>query len=384
MRRIWGLVGAVAMTAAGLALAQVENQPEAAPPEEHQLVEPTEPKDERPASEREREAERAHREGAPVKGEHGEGAEAEPHDVGGFIMHHVSDSNEYELEIPLSTGPNPVLHLPRILIDLKPGACQAEHPSLFEGCLDLSITKHVMMMWIASILLLLVAITFSHRNKAQLVPRGAMPNLIEMLVLFVRDEIAVKTIGKEFGPRYVGYLISAFFFILFLNLLGLIPGMATATGNIGVTLAMALCTFFITQFAAIRAAGLKTYLKHLTGGVAWWLWVIMIPVEVLGLFTKPFALTMRLFANMVAGHIVIFFLLGLIFIMKNAAVAAVSVPFAIGIYFLELFVAFLQAYIFTMLSGLFIGMGVAIAHHDEHHHEPEGKHSHNHGAAHEI
>jgi F-type H+-transporting ATPase subunit a len=211
-----------------------------------------------------------------------------------------------------------------------------------------------------------------------------VPNIIEMLVLFVRDEIAIKTIGKEYGPKYVGYLLSAFFFILFLNLLGLIPEMAAATGNVNVTAGLALCTFFITQFASIRAAGLGTYLKHLTGGVAWWLWPIMVPVEILGLFTKPFALTMRLFANMVAGHIVIFFLLGLIFIMKSVALAAVSVPFAIGIYFLELFVAFLQAYIFTMLSGLFIGMGVAIAHHDDHHHEAEGKHSHDHGAAHEI
>src|SRR5207245_1911295 len=161
----------------------------------------------------------------------------------------------------------------------------------------------------------------------------------------VRDEIAVKTIGKEHGPRYAGYLLSAFFFILFLNLLGLVPEMATATGNIGVTMAMALCTFVITQYASIRAAGLGTYLTHLTGGVAWWLWPIMVPVEILGLFTKPFALTMRLFANMVAGHIVIFFLLGLIFILKSAWLGLVSVPFAIGIYFLELFVSFLQAYI---------------------------------------
>jgi F-type H+-transporting ATPase subunit a len=338
MRRIWGLLGAGALVAAGLAFAQEE-----------------------------------HHEGAPVAE-----SEAEHHDVGAFIMHHVADSNDYELEIPLNEGQNPVLHLPRILIDLKPGACQAEHPSLLEGCADLSITKHVMMMWIASALLLLVAITLSHRNKKQLVPHGTMPNILEMLVLFVRDEIAVKTIGKEHGPRYVGYLLSAFFFILFLNLLGLIPEMAAATGNIGVTLAMALCTFFVTQFASIRAAGLGTYLKHLTGGVPWLLWPIMIPVEILGLFTKPFALTMRLFANMVAGHIVIFFLLGLIFIMKSVVLAAVSVPFAIGIYFLELFVAFLQAYIFTMLSGLFIGMGVAIAHHDDH------AKGHDHGAAHEI
>ncbi|HYV48948.1 MAG TPA: F0F1 ATP synthase subunit A [Myxococcaceae bacterium] len=370
MRRIWGLVGVGALVAAGLAFAQEEHPAEAAPAAE---------------------APGEHHEGAPAAeaGEHhaeSAGGEAEPHDVGGFIMHHVSDSNEYELEVPLRPDLNRVIELPRIHLDLKAGACAAEHPSLMDGCLDLSITKHVMMMWIGSALLLLVALTLSHRNKKQLVPHGAMPNILEMLVLFVRDEIAIKTIGKEHGPKYVGYLLSAFFFILFLNLLGLIPEMATATGNIGVTLAMALCTFVITQYASIRAAGLGTYFKHLTGGVAPWLWPIMIPVEVLGLFTKPFALTMRLFANMVAGHIVIFFLLGLIFIMKSVALAAVSVPFAIGIYFLELFVSFLQAYIFTMLSGLFIGMGVAIAHHDDHGHghEPEGKHGHDHGAAHEI
>src|SRR4029079_11609831 len=135
-----------------------------------------------------------------------------------------------------------------------------------------------------------------------------------------------------------------------------------------VTCALALLTFFITQAAAIRAAGLGGYLAHLTGGVAWGLWPIMIPVEILGLFTKPFALTMRLFANMLAGHIVIFFLLGLIFLMGSAAVGLGAVPFAMGIYFLELFVAFVQAYVFTMLSALFIGMGVAMGHHHDHAH----------------
>jgi F-type H+-transporting ATPase subunit a len=110
-------------------------------------------------------------------------------------------------------------------------------------------------------------------------------------------------------------------------------------------------------------------------------------VEILGLFTKPFALTMRLFANMLAGHIVIFFLLGLIFMMGSAAVGLVAVPFAMGIYFLELFVAFVQAYVFTMLSALFIGMGVAMGHHHDHvheHGEHEGAHSHDHGRAHHV
>ncbi len=219
------------------------------------------------------------------------------------------------------------------------------------------------MMMISAVLLLLVMILGTNRNKSQLVPRGTSQNLLEMLVVFVRDELAIKNIGKEEGPRYTPYLLTAFFFILFMNLLGLFPWMATATGNLAVTVSLAVCTFILTQVAGIRAAGLGGYLKHLTGGVHWSLWPIMIPVEVLGLFTKPFALTVRLFANMLAGHIVIFFLLGLIFIMNSSAVAFVSVPFAFGIYLLELFVAFIQAYVFTMLSALFIGMSVAMGHH---------------------
>jgi F-type H+-transporting ATPase subunit a len=139
--------------------------------------------------------------------------------------------------------------------------------------------------------------------------------------------------------------------------------MSSATGNLGVTAALAAITFVLTQVASIRAAGLWGYLKHLTGGVPWFLWLIMIPVEILGLFTKPFALTLRLFANMLAGHIVLFCLIGLIFFIGHIAVAAVAVPLGMAIYFLELFVAFLQAFIFAMLSSLFIGMGVAMGDH---------------------
>ncbi len=128
----------------------------------------------------------------------------------------------------------------------------------------------------------------------------------------------------------------------------------------------------LTQIASIRAAGLWGYLKHLTGGVPWFLWPIMIPVEILSLFTKPFALTLRLFANMLAGHIVLFCLIGLIFFIGHIGVAAMAVPLGMGIYFLELFVAFLQAYIFAMLSALYIGMGVAMGEHKEH--PQEGSH----------
>ncbi|RKH04935.1 ATP synthase F0 subunit A [Corallococcus praedator] len=329
-------------------------------------------------------------------GEHGyanEDKDAEGEDVAGYILHHVSDSNEYEFEIPLSNNHIPI-HLPRIFIPLHEGACAPVadphgghgevYPGLGAGCVDLSITKHTVMMWLAALILIGSLLIWSNRDKTKLVPRGTAANLFEMLVLFVRDELAIKNIGKEEGPRYVPYLLTAFFFILFMNLLGLFPWMASATGNIAVTCGLALCTFFVTQVAGIRAAGVGGYLKHLTGGVAPWLWPIMIPVEFLGLFTKPFALTIRLFANMLAGHIVIFFLLGLIFMLRNPAVALVSVPFAFGIYLLELFVAFVQAYVFTMLSALFIGMSVAMGHHHDDHGHAEGGASHDHGKAHHI
>lgn len=341
---------------------------------------------------------------APV-GEHQE----EKQDIPGFIFHHVSDANEYEFEVPMNHHANKVLHFPNIYVPIKSGATcpamtgfhvsDAHHggghpavvrPGLSEGCLDLSPTKHVMMMLIASALLLLLFVLGTHKDKNQLVPRGRLANALELLVLFVRDELAIKNIGPKEGPRYVPYLLSVFFFILFVNLLGLFPWMATATGNIGVTVSLAMITFFFTQAASIRAAGFFGYLKHLTGGVHWTLWPIMIPVEILGLFTKPFALTMRLFANMLAGHVVIFFLLGLIFIMGSVAWAGIAVPFAFAIYLLEIFVGFLQAYIFTMLSALFIGMGVAMGHHDDHGHEDghghakEGAHSHDHGAGHQL
>ncbi|MBF5045839.1 F0F1 ATP synthase subunit A [Aggregicoccus sp. 17bor-14] len=330
-------------------------------------------------------------------GEHAEsyGERVEEHEenTAEYILHHVSDSNEYEFEVPLSRTRH-VVHLPRILIPTREGGCAVDaHGNAGPGCIDLSITKHTVMMWLAAVLLLLAMLLGTNRNKNKLVPRGTSQNLFEMLVLFVRDELAIKNIGKEDGPRYTPYLLTAFFFILFMNLLGLFPWMASATGNIAVTCGLALCTFFVTQAASIRAAGLKGYLAHLTGGVHWALWPIMIPVEFLGLFTKPFALTIRLFANMLAGHIVIFFLLGLIFMLGHPAVALVSVPFALGIYLLELFVAFVQAYVFTMLSALFIGMGVAMGHHghgDHHDHgdadagHVEGAHSHDHGAGHHI
>ncbi|ABS28665.1 F0F1 ATP synthase subunit A [Anaeromyxobacter sp. Fw109-5] len=313
------------------------------------------------------------------------GAEA-GHDesLGAVMMHHVADG--YVLELPgFCGGLSWACH-----VDLR-DVFGTEHVSeidahghavernvsgpLVFGKVDMTPTKHVVMMWIASAILLLVV--FAAVRKKSLVPRG-LYNFIEMLVQFVRNEIAVKNIGEKDADRFVPYLVSAFFFILFLNLFGLVPFAATATANISVTVMMAVFTFLITQYAQIRAVGVGGYFAHMTGGVPkslWPLWFIMIPVEFLGLFTKPFALTVRLFANMVAGHFVILALLGLIFALNSQWIAIASVPMALSIYMLELFVAFVQAYIFTMLSSLFIGSVVAHHGHEDEHEE------HGHGAA---
>ncbi|MCK5573759.1 MAG: F0F1 ATP synthase subunit A, partial [Bacteroidetes bacterium] len=148
------------------------------------------------------------------------------------------------------------------------------------------------------------------------------------------------------------------------------PYGATATGNISVTAGLAIIAFVVIQGASIGAQGLGHYLAHLTGGVHWLLWPIMIPIEVIGLFTKPFALCVRLYANMNGGHIVIVSLIGLIFLFQNYIIAIAPAGFVVGILFLELFVAVLQAYIFTMLTATFMGMGMQEVSHDG-----NGKHS---------
>ena len=311
---------------------------------------------------------RAEREEA---GGHGSESAAERREdsLGDVMMHHVSDG--YAIEYPgICNGHfawNCELDLREAFgthVDEATG--KATGPLvLLGGKVDLTPTKHVVMMWIAAVLLLTVALVGVRRRS--LVPRG-LYNFVEVLVAFVRNEIAVKNIGEEDADRFTPYLVTAFFFILFMNLFGLVPFAATATANLSVTVALAVFTFVITQWTAIRSMGVGGYLAHLTGGVPkslWWLWPIMIPVEFLGLFTKPFALTIRLFANMVAGHFVILALLGLIFALGTAWIAIASVPMALGIFLLEIFVALVQAYIFAMLSALFIGSGLVHHGHDE-------------------
>ncbi|MBI4429142.1 MAG: F0F1 ATP synthase subunit A [Ignavibacteriales bacterium] len=265
------------------------------------------------------------------------------------LLDHVKDSRE--VEIPFGHFELPhfkPLHIGGLIIDLSP-------------------TKHVFFLVLSAAILVLLALYAARRYKKDIVPTGTA-NAFESLVLFIRDEVAIPNMGRG-GTRYVPYLLTTFFFILIMNLIGLVPFGVTATGNIAVTAGLAIIAFFMIQISAIRAQGLAHYLAHLTGGVHWLLWPIMVPIEVLGLFTKPFALCIRLFANMTGGHIVILSLIGLIFLFRSFVVAPVSVLFALGINMLEIFVAFLQAYVFTMLTSLFMGLGMQAGHEEQAHTE---------------
>ena len=221
--------------------------------------------------------------------------------------------------------------------------------------IDLSITKHVLMMWISAALVVFV---FRYAFREQRIIPSGVANLLEAIVVFLRDEVILRNMGEE-GKHYLPYLLTVFFFILFCNLLGLIPFGATATGNISVTAGLAIMSLVMIQVGGIREHGLKHHLQNfIPHGIPVWLLPIMIPVEIMGQFTKPFALCIRLFANMTAGHIVILSFLSMIFILKSLFISPISVFFALFISLLELFVAFLQAYIFTMLTSLFIGMSI--------------------------
>ena len=293
------------------------------------------------------------------------------------LLNHVQDSRELALpgahvELPYILVDRDGIHAYRSAESLTASGQYtiAEHGKVLRvdnhqpPLLDASITKHVVFLWIAAALLCILAISVARRNSRRLVPTG-FGNLIEVFVIFIRDEIVLPNMGQQ-GVRYMPYLLTTFFFILFMNLFGLIPYGASSTGNVNVTGGLAIIAFIMIQASAIRAQGLGHYLAHLTGGVHWSLWPIMIPIEILGLFTKPFALCIRLFANMIGGHIVIVSLIGLIFIFRSYIIAIFPVGFVVGINFLELFVAFLQAYIFTMLTSLFMGLGMQTPPHEEH------------------
>jgi len=308
-----------------------------------------------------------------------------------MIMEHISDANEWH--VATINGQHYSIPLPVIVWDnsLKVFMSSAaahghEHEGytlhegkltsttglekaglvdLFKGLdgkyVDLSITKNVAGILISCILLFLVftAVSRAYKKNAG-VPKG-IAGFLEPVILFIRDEVAVPNIGHKDAAKFLPLLLTIFFFIWFNNLLGLIPlfpGGANVTGNIAVTLVLALVTMVV-----VNINGKGTYWKHIfKPDVPAAMYVIMIPVELIGIITKPFALMMRLFANITAGHIMILSLISLIFIFQNALVGFASVPLALFISILELLVAALQAYIFTVLTALFIGMAV-----QEHH-----------------
>ncbi len=228
---------------------------------------------------------------------------------------------------------------------------------------DFSITRNVFMMWVSVLVLLLIFIGAARKyNKSEnFVPKG-IASFVEPLVLFIRDEVAKPMIGEKKYERYMPYLLTVFFFIWINNIFGLIPIVngANLTGNIAFTMTLAVFTFVITTFS-----GNKNYWKHIfwMPGVPVPMKFFLMPIELIGIFTKPISLMIRLFANITAGHIIILALMSLIFIFKTIWLAPVSVAFSLFIIIIEIVVTAIQAYIFTILSALYFGMAT-----EEHEH----------------
>lgn len=309
-----------------------------------------------------------------------EGGEGAPLNVSEVILHHVQDDHVWHFADGL------VLPLPVIIYTESRGlevfssanfydehhnlipfnGYQLEHGHISvvgseEHVLDLSITKNVAMLFlnVALILFVFLQVAAGYRKNKGKAPSG-IQSFMEPVILFVKDEVVKPNIGPKY-ERYLPYLLTLFFFILFGNLLGLLPGAANLTGNIAVTMALAVFTFLITSFS-----GNKAYWSHIfwTPGVPLPLRVIILPVEVIGIFTKPFSLMVRLFAAITAGHIVLLSLLCLTFIFHSWGAGIGASIFVIFINLIELLVAGIQAYVFTLFSSLYIGM--AIEEHDHH------------------
>jgi F-type H+-transporting ATPase subunit a len=239
---------------------------------------------------------------------------------------------------------------------------------------DFSLTRNVVQMIFALALLVWIMLVIAKKYKngegVTSAPKGSQ-SLLEPVINFIKDEVAKPNLGHKY-QKYLPYLLTVFFFILINNLVGLIPGTANVTGNIAFTLVLAALSFIVIMFSTKRH-----YWMHIIWppGVPFFVKIILIPVEILGIFTKPFALMIRLFANMIAGHIIIICLVSLIFIFGalNKGIgwgfSPLSIAFVIFIYFIELLVAFLQAYIFTNLTAVFVGQAFEGSHDDVDHHE---------------
>ncbi|MBR5958518.1 MAG: F0F1 ATP synthase subunit A [Salinivirgaceae bacterium] len=318
-----------------------------------------------------------------------------PFDAGEVIMHHIKDSHSWHfydrsapdgsesavaiplpiilytdghLDIFMSSAFDEgkktvrkdnreyILHHDKIYLAENGQLKHDEHGAVLnEAPLDLSITKNVASLILSAILLLWIFIaTANGYKKMGQVPTG-LRRFTEPLILFVKDEIAVPNLGEEHYRKYLPYLLTLFFFIWVNNMLGLLPMGANLTGNIAVTLLLAVFTFIITNFS-----GSKHYWKEIVRmpGVPLAIQPIMTVIEFIGLITKPFSLMIRLFANITAGHIIVLSFISLIFIFKSVLISPVSIVFVLFMDVLELLVAALQAYIFTMLTAMYIGMAV--------------------------
>jgi F-type H+-transporting ATPase subunit a len=278
-------------------------------------------------------------------------------DLSGMLMHHITDGKELEFMV-LGRG---------FTIDLNQFAIPPIH--LGGLTIDLSPTKHIVFIILAGLILTLVFSLVGKASRTRYTdraPRG-LANAMEAMVLYFRDEVVRRNIGHG-ADAYTGYILTLFFFILTMNLLGLIPFGATPTGNLAVTGALAICTFVVTEISGMRSLGFAGYMgtifyapPGMKGFGKYLLLAVMTPVEFLGKLTKPFALMIRLFANMMAGHTLVLSLIGVIFVFANLTIgkyviAGGSIAMVIGIMLLEIFVAFLQAFIFAMLSSVFIGL----------------------------
>jgi F-type H+-transporting ATPase subunit a len=329
----------------------------------------------------------------PVLAEEHNGEEHEENEfnASAFILDHITDSHEWHI-LTKKNGKSISIYLPVIVFSKEKGLSVFSSKRLSHGHeymgykieeegdykgkivsvdengnideenipLDFSVTKAVVGMFFAALigLWLFLSLSRSYKKSGISHPRG-IQSYLEPIVLFIRDEIAIPNIGHHKFEKFMPYLLSVFFFILFNNIMGIVPFPppfgANVTGNIAVTMTLALFTFFIIQFN-----GTRTYWRHIfsTPGVPFWLLPFMIPVEFIGMIAKPFALMIRLFANITGGHIIVLSLIGLIFIFNSVLIAPVSILFVIFMDCLELLVAFLQAYIFTLLSALFISLAV--------------------------
>ena len=301
-------------------------------------------------------------------------------DIGGMIMHHIIDDYQYEIMHGI------VIPLPIILYTDNEGLIIFSSSNLFDenhepikegyrgfyydhghiapvdkslSYIDFSITKNVFFLFLNASLMLFVflSVASKYRNK-KTTPKG-IQSLFEPIIIFIRDDIVKPNIGEKY-ERYLPYMLTLFFFIFFGNVLGLFPAAANLTGNIAVTMVLALLTFLITNFS-----GNLNYWKHIfwTPNVPNVMRIIILPIEIIGVFTKPFSLMIRLFVAITAGHIVLLSFIGMTFIFGSYFVGVMSSLFAVALNIIELLVAGIQAYVFTMFSSVYIGLAIEEGHH---------------------